>query len=138
MSLGVRLSFCFLSIVCVSILDNIHFILILVTCNIFSNKIIIRNCRLAFRVAEEALGIPPLLEVEDLTSGPRPDSLSVTTYLAQFYHALADPDSDSGSASKSSIRRFVITEKAPTKVCFAAREWIVFRVHPVAARGRSR
>ena len=54
----------------------------------FSIKIFCSNCSLAFRLAEEELGVSPLLEVEDMV-GPRPDELSVITYLAQLYHRLA-------------------------------------------------
>ena len=67
-----------------------------------------RNLSLAFRLAEECLGVSPLLEVEDLVTA-RPDKLSVLTYLAQFYHALgpelqqlpgsSEPESDSGVSS---------------------------------------
>lgn len=45
------------------------------------------NCSLAFRLAQSHLGVSPLLDVDDLTSG-RADSLSVMTYLAQLYHRL--------------------------------------------------
>ena len=47
-----------------------------------------RNCSLAFRVAEEELGVTALLEVEDVVRAGRPDELSVMTYLAQLYHRL--------------------------------------------------
>ena len=65
----------------------------------------LRNLSLAFRVADECLGISPLLEVEDLVTAPRPDKLSVMTYTAQFYHALAleHPDTKSASESDSGI-----------------------------------
>ena len=64
---------------------------------------ILRNLSLAFRLADEALGISPLLEVEDLVTMARPDKLSVMTYLAQFYHALAleQPDTRTATASES-------------------------------------
>ena len=66
---------------------------------------ILRNLSLAFRLADEALGISPLLEVEDLVTMARPDTLSVMTYLAQFYHALAleQPDTRAASESDSGI-----------------------------------
>ena len=65
----------------------------------------LRNLSLAFRLAQESLGISPLLEVEDLVTSPRPDKLSVMTYLAQFYHALAleKPDTKAASESDSGI-----------------------------------
>ena len=65
----------------------------------------LRNLSLAFRVADESLGISPLLEVEDMVTAARPDKLSVMTYLAQFYHTLAleHPDTKSASESDSGI-----------------------------------
>ncbi|KAJ3102734.1 hypothetical protein HDU97_000347 [Phlyctochytrium planicorne] len=45
------------------------------------------NTRLAMDVAETALGIPKLLEVEDLVDIAKPDERSVITYISQFYHA---------------------------------------------------
>jgi len=44
------------------------------------------NCRLAFHVAYAKLGIPPLLDVEDVVNHEIPDQKSIMTYLAQFYH----------------------------------------------------
>ncbi|ORY55954.1 calponin homology domain-containing protein [Leucosporidium creatinivorum] len=46
------------------------------------------NMRRAFRVAEESLGIPQLLDVEDVC-GKRPDERSVMTYVAQYFHAFS-------------------------------------------------
>ncbi|KAM0755557.1 actinin-like protein [Meredithblackwellia eburnea MCA 4105] len=47
------------------------------------------NTKLAFRVAEEHLGIPQLLDVEDVCGPRRPDEKSVMTYVAQFFHAFS-------------------------------------------------
>ncbi|GAA5904249.1 hypothetical protein JCM8208_006816 [Rhodotorula glutinis] len=47
------------------------------------------NLEKAFSVAEESLGIPRLLEVEDLVGTRRPDERSVMTYVAQYFHAFS-------------------------------------------------
>ncbi|GAA5844203.1 hypothetical protein JCM9279_001724 [Rhodotorula babjevae] len=48
-----------------------------------------QNLEKAFSVAEESLGIPRLLEVEDLVGTRRPDERSVMTYVAQYFHAFS-------------------------------------------------
>ncbi|KIJ62611.1 hypothetical protein HYDPIDRAFT_114269 [Hydnomerulius pinastri MD-312] len=50
------------------------------------------NTRLAFQVAADHLGIPQLLEVEDLCDSSRPDERSVMTYVAGFFHAFSTMD----------------------------------------------
>ncbi|KDQ62617.1 hypothetical protein JAAARDRAFT_122659 [Jaapia argillacea MUCL 33604] len=47
------------------------------------------NTLRAFQVAAEHLGIPQLLEVEDLCDTSRPDERSVMTYVASFFHAFS-------------------------------------------------
>ncbi|KAF7299650.1 hypothetical protein HMN09_00970400 [Mycena chlorophos] len=50
------------------------------------------NTRLAFMVAAEHLGIPQLLEVEDLCDVAKPDDKSVMAYIASFFHAFSSMD----------------------------------------------
>ncbi|WRT65944.1 uncharacterized protein IL334_002895 [Kwoniella shivajii] len=50
------------------------------------------NTELAFKVAEERLGIPRLLEVNDLCDVEVPDERSVMTYVAEFFHKFSSED----------------------------------------------
>jgi len=47
------------------------------------------NLNLAFEIAETKLGIPRLLEVDDMINVPRPDERSVMTYVSEYFHYFA-------------------------------------------------
>jgi len=50
------------------------------------------NLRLAFDTAEKHLGIPQLLDVEDIVSIPKPDERSIMTYVAALYKVFSSLD----------------------------------------------
>merc|ERR1712210_435013 len=52
------------------------------------------NNDLAYKVAEDKLDIPSLLDAEDMLASEEPDKFSVVTYLAQFYHLFKTADSN--------------------------------------------
>lgn len=47
------------------------------------------NMQLAFDIASKEIGIPDLLDVEDVVDVPRPDERSLMTYIAYWFHAFS-------------------------------------------------
>lgn len=50
------------------------------------------NTALAFEIASEQIGIPQLLDVEDICDVAKPDERSVMTYVAYWFHAFSALD----------------------------------------------
>ncbi|CCJ28921.1 unnamed protein product [Pneumocystis jirovecii] len=51
-----------------------------------------KNITLAFEVASKYIGIPQLLDVEDICDVSKPDERSIMTYIAQYFHAFSTLD----------------------------------------------
>lgn len=59
------------------------------------------NTQLGFDVAEQGLGISPLMSVEEMSSAGGPDSLSMVMYLSQFYQLFKDTPPAAGQKPSS-------------------------------------
>jgi hypothetical protein len=63
-----------------------------------------KNLELAFDIAERELGIPRLLDVEDLTE-THPDERSVMTYVSEYFHCFASLGQKENAARR--VKKFV-------------------------------
>nr|XP_020752145.1 MICAL-like protein 1 isoform X1 [Odocoileus virginianus texanus] len=72
---------------------------------------VFENNRLAFEVAEKELGIPALLDPNDMVSMSVPDCLSIMTYVSQYYNHFAG----SGPAGVSSPRKGLALSSPPSE-----------------------
>ena len=76
---------------------------------------LLRNCSLAFRLAERELDIPQLLDVDYVVRSESPDQFFIMTYVAQFYHKFSLTDSGYDSTVNNSFKYSSSEEDSPRK-----------------------
>ncbi|KAJ7403620.1 MICAL-like protein 2 [Willisornis vidua] len=97
-----------------------------------SKENVYENNKLAFRVAEEELGIPALLDAEDMVALRVPDRLSILTYVSQYYNYFHGRSPKSGNVPSSScgvcgkhvhlVQRYLVDGKLYHRNCFRCRQ----------------
>ncbi|XP_025138665.3 MICAL-like protein 1 isoform X5 [Bubalus bubalis] len=73
---------------------------------------VFENNRLAFEVAEKELGIPALLDPNDMVSMSVPDCLSIMTYVSQYYNHFAG---SGPAAGVSAPRKGLVLSSPPSE-----------------------
>jgi len=81
---------------------------------------IIENNALAYKIAEEKLDIPSLLDPEDMAEHEEPDKFSVVTYVSQFYHIFKDADGSRGGETTTTTMKTTTSNTNNTQTRLSA------------------
>ena len=84
------------------------------------------NCGLAFRIAEEHLGIPPKISAEDMVNQEEPDTLVIISYVSLYHETLknvvpAKINKEASSPESSPEKLGRTTNRIVTKMSIASK-----------------